>query len=304
MTRYPNTLAETRKENALVSQHLQSQCSNSALPTASFPLGYTVLVKHGLTNAFTNTFGNPSFTDISSGYSNSEACTHQRIHCRYSNQPTNQCLTRMEVLLVKHGLTNTFRRVKFISEPGQWCHLLMSINAMLYCNTHTHTHNHTHTHTHTTTQTHTHTTTQTHTHNHTNTHTHNHTDTHTQPHRHTHNPHRHTHTHTLLQSNRCRSIACRLSEVKVISGWLIYRRCSFCTGLTSCTWQGKMNSESFFTYSALIPVYCYPVLYTTNGLNAFTGMSYIVCTQLCSFHYTTFTKNNTDTQRPIVTKIS
>ena len=35
-----------------------------------------------------------------------------------------------------------------------------------------------------------------------------------------------------------------------------------------------------------------------------TCMSYIVCTQLCSFHYTTLTKNNTDTQRPSVTKTS
>ena len=45
----------------------------------------------------------------------------------------------------------------------------------------------------------------------------------------------HTHTHTLLQSYQWWSIACRLSEVKVISGWLIYRRCSFCAGFTSCT---------------------------------------------------------------------
>ena len=114
----------------------------------------------------------------------------------------------------------------------------------------------------------------------------------------------HARTHTLLQSNRCRSIACRLSEVKVISGWLIYQRCSFCTGLTSYTWQGEKNSKCFITYSALIPIYCYPVLYTTNRLNACTCMSYIVCTQLCSFHYTTFTKNNTDTQHPSATKIS
>ena len=82
------------------------------------------------------------------------------------------------------------------------------------------------------------------------------------------------HTHTLLQSYQWWSIACRLSEVKVISGWLIYRRCSFCAGFTSCTWQSKRNSECFITYSPLIPIHCYPVLYTTNGLDALTS---IVC---------------------------
>ena len=66
-----------------------------------------LLVKHGLTNTFTEKSRNPSYSHLSLRYSSSEAGTHQRIHCRYSNG-TNQCLTHLDILLVKHGLTNAF----------------------------------------------------------------------------------------------------------------------------------------------------------------------------------------------------
>ena len=66
-----------------------------------------LLVKHGLTNAFTEKSRNPSYAHLSLRYSSSEAWAHQRIHCRYSNR-TDQCLTHLDILLVKHGLTNAF----------------------------------------------------------------------------------------------------------------------------------------------------------------------------------------------------
>ena len=65
--------------------------------------------------------------------------------------------------------------------------------------------------------------------------------THTHTHTHTHATHTHTHTHTLLQSYPCWSKACRLSDVKVMNGWLFYRRCNFYAGFTSCTKPGKRN---------------------------------------------------------------
>ena len=45
--------------------------------------------------------------NLSSGYSSSKAWIHPRIHCRYSIR-TDQYLARLDILLVKHGLTNAF----------------------------------------------------------------------------------------------------------------------------------------------------------------------------------------------------
>ena len=45
--------------------------------------------------------------NLSSGYSSSKAWIHPRIHCRYSIR-TDQYLACLDILLVKHGLTNAF----------------------------------------------------------------------------------------------------------------------------------------------------------------------------------------------------
>ena len=109
MIRYPSPLVETRKDHALVSQEPQSQCTNSALPTATSQLGYSASeawTHQRIHREIRTPFTCPS-RNLSSGYSSSKAWTHQRIHCRYSIR-TDQYLARLDILLVKHGLTNAF----------------------------------------------------------------------------------------------------------------------------------------------------------------------------------------------------
>ena len=86
MIRYPSPLVETRKDHALVSQEPQSQCTNSALPTATSQLGYSASeawTHQRIHREIRTPFTCPS-RNLSSGYSSSKAWTHQRIHCRYS----------------------------------------------------------------------------------------------------------------------------------------------------------------------------------------------------------------------------
>ena len=109
MIRYPSPLVETRKDHALVSQELQSQCTNSALPTATSQLGYSASeawTHQRIHREIRTPFTCPS-RNLSSGYSSSKAWIHPRIHCRYSIR-TDQYLACLDILLVKHGLTNAF----------------------------------------------------------------------------------------------------------------------------------------------------------------------------------------------------
>ena len=84
---------------------------------------------------------------------------------------------------------------------------------------------------------------------------HAHTYTHTRAHTRTHT-HTYTHTHYFSLTGT----VCQKSRSSVVGSF-----------------------TDIGSFSALIPICCYPVLYTTNGLNACTCMSYIVCTQVCSF---------------------
>ena len=109
MIRYPSPLVETRKDHALVSQEPQIQCTNSALPTATSQLGYSASeawTHQRIHREIRTPFTCPS-RNLSSGYSSSKAWIHPRIHCRYSIR-TDQYLARLDILLVKHGLTNAF----------------------------------------------------------------------------------------------------------------------------------------------------------------------------------------------------
>ena len=109
MIRYPSPLVETRKDHALVSQEPQSQCTNSALPTATSQLGYSAgqaWTHQRIHREIRTPFTCPS-RNLSSGYSSSKAWIHPRIHCRYSIR-TDQYLACLDILLVKHGLTNAF----------------------------------------------------------------------------------------------------------------------------------------------------------------------------------------------------
>ena len=84
-----------------------------------------LLVKHGLTNAFTEKSEHPSHAHLEISHQNILAAKHgitQRIHCRYSIR-TDQYLARLDILLVKHGLTNAFTEK---SEHPSHAHLEIS----------------------------------------------------------------------------------------------------------------------------------------------------------------------------------
>ena len=81
-----------------------------------------LLVKHGLTNAFTEKSEHPSYAHLEICHQDILAAKHgitQRIHRRYSIR-TDQYLARLDILLVKHGLTNAFTEK---SEHPSYAHL-------------------------------------------------------------------------------------------------------------------------------------------------------------------------------------